>query len=318
MIRKFVRLAFLSLILLFLSLLLFELCYRYQIIDFYAKEFRLLNPRLEEQFEREKTILIFGDSFSAFPGGYVEQLRIKYPNYRIINCSVAGIGIKQHELFFTKRVKQYQPDLILYQFYVGNDLLDVKQDYNWSESGLIRFIYQVFSDQFLSLKYLNYKLAYFRTSDFTVENKVESKNYNPRVRKYFAQHPNYLEETILLKGDQKAKFEEWQNIFQSMLSELDPQIKMKLLLLPHCVQVNHKYQKTYRFFAKGISSSLLQETYPLEQAMQSILNIPIINPLTLFQQKDIAMPIYFSDDPHLNLKGQTVLFEYLVNHKALE
>ena len=32
----------------------------------------------------------------------------------------------------------------------------------------------------------------------------------------------------------------------------------------------------------------------------------------------ITEPVDLFDDPHLNLEGQTVLFEYLVNHEVLK
>jgi hypothetical protein len=112
---------------LIVSLCLLEIAYRYQIIDFYKLELQALNPDLEKEYTNGN-VLIFGDSFSGFPNGYVEQLRQEYSETNFINCAIAGTGIRQHALFFDSRIKRFKPNQILYQFYVGNDLLDIKRD----------------------------------------------------------------------------------------------------------------------------------------------------------------------------------------------
>ena len=119
--KKFLRFGVYLSVLFISSLCLLELIYRFQIVDFYKTELETLNPNLHQDYPNGN-VLIFGDSFSGFPNGYVEQLRVAYPETNFINCAIAGTGLKQHSLFYKSRIQEFNPKQILYQFYVGNDL----------------------------------------------------------------------------------------------------------------------------------------------------------------------------------------------------
>ena len=78
----------------FLSLLLLELVYRYQWIDFYATEYHFLNPDLNLEDERPR-VLVMGDSFTASDSNYVDQLRSEFPEMQFVNSAVPGTGAVQ-------------------------------------------------------------------------------------------------------------------------------------------------------------------------------------------------------------------------------
>src|SRR5690606_32098707 len=102
-------------------------------------------------------VLIFGDSFTAHPDSYVKYLNSGYTS---INCAIPGTGIRQHALIFSKRIDEYKPKAIIYQFYVGNDLLDLYHPINFSELSFLRNLYWKISEHMLILQYINYKLAF--------------------------------------------------------------------------------------------------------------------------------------------------------------
>lgn len=300
----------------FITLFLFELSYRFQIIDFYKSEFQALNPKVDKNFHGKK-VMIFGDSFSAFPDGYVQQLRRRYPKIQFINCSVSGIGIRQHQLFFKNRIKTYQPDLVIYQFYVGNDLLDVKQDYNFSTSTFVKSLYYYFSDQFLSLKYLNYKLSVFKAkpTKFQPSNVFSnSKTYNPRVVNQIKINPDYLSETINVYGQQESKMHDWLNIFQKLKSSC--KVPIKLLVLPHPAQVDFDLMYKLNSFGTQLDEGVFEKNYNLLYILKQKSGVEVLDPLPYFQ--DHVDDLYYANDPHLNEFGQSVLAEFIEYNMHLD
>ncbi|WP_298311627.1 hypothetical protein [uncultured Aquimarina sp.] len=153
--KKVLRWLYQTMIILIIVFFLFELSYRFSIIDFYKVEFTYLNDA--DSIESKKIdYLVFGDSFSATTDNYVENLRSS-TNKTFINSGVQGIGMKQVNTFLHRRVQKYQPKNIIYQVYVGNDLIDVDHLTNYKELSLIRNLYWDLSDFFLSSSYINYK-----------------------------------------------------------------------------------------------------------------------------------------------------------------
>ncbi len=175
------------LFLLVVVLFLFEILYRYQVIDFYAVQLNALNST-EELESQKKKILLIGDSFSARPLGYVADLRKNDTTSTIINSSIPGTGIRQHNLILKNRLQLVQPDEVIYQFYLGNDLTDIEHPINYSENSVIRNLYWFLADSFLGLQFLNNQLARIKSSltkhhnstKATISSKSSIINYNQR------------------------------------------------------------------------------------------------------------------------------------------
>ncbi len=83
-------------------LLLLEGIYRLQLLDFYKNELSLINENIQPE-ESKKRMLVIGDSFSAYPNNYVEQLSNHLQNFQFLNASVSGIGNSSTRAFFLKR-----------------------------------------------------------------------------------------------------------------------------------------------------------------------------------------------------------------------
>lgn len=317
MLKSWLKYSIVIMILCLLTLGLLEVTYRFQIIDFYQSELKALNPNLNDDFPNGN-VLIIGDSFSGFPKGYVELLRTEYPNTNFINCAISGTGIRQHLLFFEKRVKAFQPKFILYQFYVGNDLLDVKQDYRFRTGTFIRSLYYYLSDHLLILKYLNYKLAILKTPEIKPHNNSEmSEGYNPRIIHQLTINPSYIDESINLYGKQKEKFDRWQMMFQEIINKND--IPAALLILPHCSQVSQFYQIMMEKIGAKATNNYAIHRYPLVEELSGHLNsIALIDPLNYFREKSIDTKLFYENDPHLNLEGQKILGEYLIQQKLFK
>jgi hypothetical protein len=292
------------------SLCLLEIAYRYQIIDFYKNELEALNPNLNKEYPNGN-VLVFGDSFSAFSKGYIDQLRITYPKTNFINTSISGIGIRQHRLFFKDRIEKFDPKQILYQFYVGNDLLDIKKDLNPSKISYLRTYYYFISDQFLVLKYINSKLARFKSIPTQFSSVENSTIYNPRIKQQFLANPDYLNETISVSGKQKEKFEKWLELYSEISASTE--VKMTLLVLPHCAQVSKKYADKMNALGAIANPNLQDSSFALVDKIEAKYNL--FNPLRVFQKADKSSPIYYKNDPHLNERGQSILAQFLIEKK---
>jgi hypothetical protein len=303
--------------LLLATLLLFELLFRLQVIDFYSYEFKSLNPEREASIEKEKT-LVFGDSFSTYQNGYIEQLRKKNPSTSFINAAITGTGILQHRLFFEERIKQFPPKKVLYQFYVGNDFLDIHPPVNYKTLNLIRNVYWQASHYFLSLQYLNFKLAIFnrsyaQSSAVLQEDLFSATKYNQRSKIYLKGDPDYLANTILMQGNAKESYAIWHDAFSELIENLSDTTQLYLLLLPHCAQVHPEYKLQMEELGANIKGDIAQLFPPLYQQMaKDFPNVRILTPLSFFQELEKeGIQLYYGNDPHLNPEGQKLLAQFV-------
>jgi hypothetical protein len=302
-----------------ISLCSLELCFRYQIFDFYKSELYGLNPDLEQNPKNE-VVLIIGDSFSAHPDGYVKHLRNSFPKYNFINSSIPGTGIKQHELIIQNRIMQFKPKHVIYQFYVGNDFTDLKHPVNFKELTISRNIFWLLSENFLVLKYINLKLGSFTAPNqpaIKLRNELFSiKNYHQRVKTYFKGDRNHLDNTIQMKGEQQEIYQQWKKRFINMSQSIPDSVPVTLLLIPSCAQVSSIYKDQMEQIGATLSENTLNINYLLHSKMkQDFSNITILNPLETFQLlEQKGKKLYYNNNPHLNLEGQKYLGDYLIKN----
>jgi hypothetical protein len=302
-----------------LSLLLFEVCYRFQLIDFYQTEFEYLNK--SEKRSTDKTVFILGDSFTASKASYVDQLRNVFPYCDFINTAIPGTGIRQHQLLLEKHHGE-KADVLIYQFYIGNDFLDLNYPINFKTTSTAKIIYKKLSEHLLSLHYLNYQLAYFRNNDQKIEqirkSEFSPQLYNSRQKKLFKAAPDYLQNSIQLKGKQKETYRLWKEKFQIIIDEFGSDKPIYLLVIPHVAQLNQEWLDRMKTVGADLDSTALKLNYPLIKQLKKVFpQVKVINPLPEFQkQAKAGHELYFQNDPHLNANGQKALGEFIV--KQLE
>lgn len=299
------------------SLLILELLFRFQAFDFYQFEFKHLNSSIKKE---AKNTLFFGDSFSAYPKGYIEEIRRQLPNDNFINSAISGTGMRQHELIFSKRINTYTPDKIIYQFYVGNDFLDLYHPINIEHVGLAKSLYWKISEHLLILQYINFKLAPLnrlkeQNNKETIENQdFDSKHYNQRSKINFAASPSYIQDILFLENENQKIYERWKSGFQELINKKPKSCKVYFLMIPHCAQVNQKYLARMQAIGAKLENKVLQNTYPLYvQIQKDFPELVFINPLKelrLAEEKKYS--VYFNNDPHLNHQGQMILSQVLI------
>ena len=308
----------------FVTLLLFELCYRNSVIDFYETEIFALNSR-EDLQETSVDLMIFGDSFSATSKeiNYVDRLRDVYPEKTILNYSIPGTGIRQVNVFAKQKIVKHNPKAILYQIYVGNDLLDVEKFINFNNISFSKYSFWQASNIFLSLPYLNHKASIlkpkvnYRHKTLAINN-FSINYYNKRSKHNLLINPNYLEETVRLNGRFKVKYEKWLEEIKSFLISIPEDTEVSFVWIPHCTQVNDYYLDNFKSLKaqfknpkKHLDLNYAYFNRALKD-MKSFKNLKLINTLSAFKKEDkVGKRMFFANDPHLNKLGNDVLANYL-------
>lgn len=320
-IKKLAKTLFSLGLLFFLTISLFELVFRFYLIDFYKNTFIALNG--QEILKTKKVdFLIFGDSFSALKNGYVDHLKSTFPDKTFINLSVPGIGIKQVNGYAENKIKTYNPDVIIYQVYVGNDLLDIKNLSNWSELSFSRNLYWQFSNYYLSLRYLNQSMSIFRQNlsvkELNLDKQFSNELYNKRELMFFKADQQFLENTITLKADFKQRYNQWKNALNDFLENIPKDKKVYIVFVPHCAQVNEFYFDNMLKIGAAFSSQneIINANYSFfenaKNDFKNYKNVNFFNPINYLQEKDKEnYRLYYQNDPHFNKNGQQELANYI-------
>ncbi len=307
------------------TLLLLEVCYRYYIVDFYSAQFQALNKQELEEAEDLPSILVVGDSFSADQNSYVKGLRTQISGHRIINAAIPGTCIRQHERFFAKRLKDFQPDLIIYQTYVGNDLLEYRHPTTGDGLSWQRKCYWWLADRFLVLGYINAQLPLLRNSFFATQRvdydtKAQEgfsvENYSRRTPMLLRAEPSYLNNSILLKGARVMDMEHMSTDIAQMLGEVSAETPILVLVMPHCVQLGNPYKNRLEQLGADLDTiiDLEKEHYPYYQALERYLEAEspvLVNPLPWLKNSGRS-DLYYPNDPHLTPAGQKLVSDSLL------
>lgn len=299
-----------------ITVLLLEFCFRLYIVDFYAAELKALNNSFLPKSDKQKTVLVFGDSFSANSASYVSKLQARLP-YHFVNSAVSGTGIMEASFMASSRLKRFNPDLVVYQIYLGNDLLDIRHRPS-GKTSLIRRIYHSISDRIRVFKFLNYRLGQIRASVYqdlqTVSvdtgTKFSADYYSPRQKMIFSEEPLYLENTLQLKNGRIQEFEVIINRLHEIENQLKPKTEFIVVVVPHCSQVNQTYNERMRVVgskSKNLSSNLF-----VHKLREEFSNLTVVDVLPSFQSIDSTnYRLYLENDPHLSEIGQTALANVL-------
>jgi hypothetical protein len=312
------------LVLIFTTLFLIEICYRFNVINFYKAENLALNSKQDLE-NSNIDIMVFGDSFSATSKeiNYVDMLRKNTTKPSVLNFSVPGIGIRQVNTFASSKIKKHNPKVILYQVYVGNDLIDVNHIWSLEKFSMSRNLYWEASDYFLSLSYLNHKATIFRprinSRTYTMaEDSFVVDYYDARTRRFLNFNPSFFNDMVMLKKPFNERYEEWLSHMNYFLETIPKDIKVYVLWIPHCTQVNDHYSDNFKKLGSSFDDKpkVQQSEYPYfsnaKKDLEVYKNVTQLNPLEFFQTRDsITSRLYFENDPHINYTGNKVLNDFL-------
>ena len=307
-------------------LFLIEIAYRYQLIDFYNTELVVLNSESDLKPSKEKkTVLICGDSFTAQFGNWAAQLKKELPDYRVVNSAVAGTSIVETYYLAPGRIKSLDPDVFIYQIYVGNDLLGVRHRLNWRDWSAIRNIYWWLSDKIHVLSYFNYKMGqsnFFRSATVVgrpAEDKFDLNHYALREKIYAKGDPFLISNSVLLTSSREEDMNYLLNSLSDVISDLKPDCRVYLLVIPHKSQLNTSYLEQMSSVGFRFEDNFVigNENYPFIEAMknhfQSNPQVKIINPFLPLMRRDSTFEhVYYLNDEHLTPVGQAITAEQVL------
>lgn len=308
-----------TVLILFITVLLFEGVYRSYWFDFYGPELNTLNPKDDLELRKERTLLVFGDSFTADPNGWVKVLRDSLADYNIINCAVPGTTVFHQQLFFEDRITTYNPDQIIIQLYVGNDLIDYNRPQNFSELPFFRNVFWWISDNLISLQYINYKLGRFKSSNGNQDPKLsESFNidrYNSRVKNYILAEPAIFQESISPTVYFQNDFDQLKEDLIAMINSVTPDIELQIMIVPMALQTSDTQLKNFLALDAILDTTVIND-FKFFSAIKALedtyANLYVWSPLKAFQQSQEEF--YYLNDPHLNPSGQFLLGTIALQH----
>lgn len=310
-------------------LLFLESLYRGQPFDFYRPELIAFNAKADlNGAGGKRTVLLLGDSFTAGNGSYVKTLKRKLPDLRMINSGIPGSGIIEASLIANGRITRFEPSILIYQMYVGNDLFDISYPTNWRTLSLARNIYWAVCNHLRLIAFLNYRLGQIRGAYLARGSEPDQASNLDDGREEFSPDRFINNEAIFLKADphliekQIRVMEERRQDFSYLMIKLHAVLSTKdescpcyLLVIPHASQISPRYlERTKRLGGLfRYEAEIFKTDYPFVNLLQAeFKNCVLLNPLGLFQQKEESgVRIYRTNDIHLSPQGNTILAEYV-------
>jgi|GEM_PF-835977 hypothetical protein len=306
-------------------LLVFEGIYRHQLVDFYQPELRANNRPGDLGEATRKTLLAMGDSFSVGPHTWVAFLRRKLPSYRVICAAVSATGVCESLFMAPRRFREFQPQVFIYQVYVGNDIQDIRRPLNWRTMTLPRYIYGFMCSHLglRSLTFANYRLGQLLRSpgaerDQNADPPFSPSTYPLSVTIYTQAEPGNLEDTILARGERGRDVATLIDGIKKLVSYASPACHKYVVVIPDASQVSDLYLQHFEQLGGRVSDprGLQRDEYPLAIRLKEGLaaaGVQVLNPLPLFQRQERqGQRLYYQNDSHLKPVGQSLLGEFIL------
>ncbi len=321
--------AYLLLCLVCLSLV-FELIYRYQLIDFFQPELKACNRAADLEDSSRKTLLAMGDSFSAGAGTWVGFLRPQLPDYRIISAALPGTGICESLYAAPRRFREFKPRVFIYQIFVGNDLQDIRRPLNRQTMSPARYAYGYLCSYLglRSLTFANYRLAQLlknflpekvrATGPQVADPPFSPATFHKSAAIYTQAEPHYLEDTVLARGERGRDLATLIAGTNKLFSYAGRECRKYVVVIPDAGQVSDFHLDHLKQLGAQVSNpqELHRDDYPFLIRLQEGLidkEIKVLNPLPLLKgQEQQGQRMYYANDTHLNLVGQSLLGEFIL------
>lgn len=315
-----------------IPLAVLEAAYRFQFIDLFAKDLRSFNPPEVLTGAGAPVLLALGDSFTAGNQSYVAKLREAFPGYRWVNGGISGSGVKEALLVASARFSRFRPRYLIYQVYIGNDLVDMGYHTDWSRLSFGRNLWWTVTQWFPSIPFVRRRVQEVEVaravskagkttpSDAVGIDSTESfspAKYSEQVRRYYALDPTVTDDSVHLKGVRVHDFQNYVPLVKKLLASCrPPECQPLVVVVPHKSQVSREYLAWEKQLGAVFSDETLAtvEDYPFIHELRSALepaNVPVLNPLKFFREREGERHLYFVNDDHLNAFGQEQLAQWL-------
>lgn len=297
-----------------ITLLLFEIAYRYQWIDFYKVEWNYHTKELPKIESPNQRILVLGDSFSADKNSWVYELATD-STLQVFNASLPGVGPETFRLIAKDRIHETNPTVIILQLYVGNDLYDIHKPISWSKFSFGRNLFWSISNNIRSLNFLNYRIGQMSVEDeLSYQPKQDTifdpKRFSPRDKLFINGNSNYPENVICVLNEQSKSFNKLLDYIEEVKGLTPKNCTFNVLLVPHSCQVNERYVQRYKKLGAKLNDDVLKNTYWVDEIRKKgIETIDLIEVLN--KHEEVGIEMFYTNDIHLNPDGQRVVGKFV-------
>jgi len=302
---------------------------------FQDKEFTTQKPK--ETFR----IIAIGDSFTfgvvPYENNFLtlleDSLKEKNSNLEILNMGIPSMGVREYLSLLVDEGLALNPDMLLVNIYIGNDISEANEKPKESPFITIRFLKYMNAYFQVAKKQPRFRGGQENTQNLYKDDEVsmEDFKFEATQRLHFKV---YLENKFVIKHLQPN--------FISVKKDLDTikkiceskNIKLLIALLPSETQVDSNLQR--------VNESMLNETHfrvfdSYENLVKSVnyslpnillrkelndLNIDYIDLLDVFQEKGKTMRLYKPKDTHWNIPGNKLaaetIYNYMINKNIIQ
>ena len=273
-------------------------------------------------------ILELGDSFTW--GAYGTELNQTFAkilekklneksnglNYQVINAGVPGYGTDQELLYLKNDGYKFNPDIVMVNFFVGNDFLDnsrtheltVKKGYLVSNSPRQNALENM--RNFLIMHFHSYRLIEKGTISL----------FNNFIQKYVKGKVQYdeYESKLFLKpasSEMNGEFSKTKIILDEMNSYLKSKnIKFVIVIIPLSYQVDENQKETF------IKNNLDKKDFDMQQPQKIIIewarknNVEVIDLLPDLSKLNNNGDLYWKLNAHFNAKGNEAAGNIIYNN----
>jgi hypothetical protein len=265
----------------------------------------------------------------AFPTLLEKHMQQIEPRSEVINLGVPGWEPPEELHLLKMYGLQFQPDLVMLNFYIGNDIIRRRGAYR--ESPLVvagqsyylhsidNWIHDTFSpDRFFLFHHVNYLIrvggVHLRELLHRSAEGSGDLGITLRTRKGYLQELDERTDIYLVQPTQEVQWQ-WERTkqtlaeFKQVLAARD--IRFLLVLLPDHIQVDAQLRREF-LEARGADQHLFDFTQPQRLLVEwsEENGVPVLDLLPIFQQAGTTKgKLYFETDLHMTESGHRLASE---------
>jgi len=296
----------------------------------------LRDVQYSDKKQNDYRILALGDSFTWGAYGtelsqtFIKLLEKKLNekpdglNYQVINAGAPGYGTDQEFLYLEKKSYQLKPDLVLLNFFVGNDFHDNIQsgEFTVKDGVLVAKKIKVSAPGKIRNFLLKYSYAYrlmekgaiVLFKDFIqnhIKNKIENENYEAQL---FSKPANDV---------MNEEFANTEKILGKLISYVKlNNMKLAIVIIPLNYQVDENQRQIF------VRSNFKEnQQYDMQQPQNAVKdwakqnNVFVIDLLPGLSKINNNGGLYWKLNAHFNAKGNeevsNIIYNELINNKNL-
>lgn len=284
------------------------------------------------------TIVMLGDSFTEgiqvnisdkFSKILEKKLKSIREDIRVVNCGIGNTGTDQQYQYLKKECIKYNPDLVILNFYIGNDFENnyASLIFDYENGKLIDKRPVVFSRFQKSIHWLN---THFHTTK-AIERTLLTSNITRKIlfrigvyktREKFGYNLS-LTKSFFLRKDlpiTETGFNKTSLIFKELANYTNSKnIGLIVTILPKKEEVDSR--KYLEYFGNNSEIDISKPNSVLKKILRENY-IESISLLPEFKRKNINNTFYYEVDSHFNKDGNKlaaeIIYRYLVNKEDIK